>query len=386
MHRKIAVIIVFAIACAGFGAWFLFSQQKSYANITSYETCGAAGFPILETYPEQCKTPDGRTFVRDITTDVSNLIQVDAPKPDNIITDGHPLTITGKARGSWYFEGSFPVKLLDASGSVIAQSPAQAEGNWMTEDFVPFKATLNFDLPGSWTGTLLIQNDNPSGLPQNTKEIRIPIRFGRSKPSSTPTLHQAITLQVGEKTTLQNGLVLTLKEINDSRCKPNVQCIWAGEISTLLGGRFNGSTADIRLGTVNNKNATWNGFVFALQNATTDNVTIVVSAMPVTGELRGTILVGPTCPVERIPPDPNCADKPFQNAKVVLKNKVSGAIAQQLLSDSVGNFSAVLSPGTYTIDTSSASGNLLPRCETKDVTVSAGTITNTDISCDSGIR
>jgi hypothetical protein len=32
------------------------------ATINSFEDCAAAGFPISESYPEQCRTPDGRTF------------------------------------------------------------------------------------------------------------------------------------------------------------------------------------------------------------------------------------------------------------------------------------------------------------------------------------
>lgn len=34
--------------------------------ITSFEECAAAGNPIMESYPEQCRTPDGTTFVREI--------------------------------------------------------------------------------------------------------------------------------------------------------------------------------------------------------------------------------------------------------------------------------------------------------------------------------
>src|SRR5207253_9569337 len=33
--------------------------------------------------------------------------------------------------------------------------------------------------------------------------------------------------------------------------------------------------------------------------------------------IRGTVLLGPICPVERIPPDPQCADKPYAASLVV---------------------------------------------------------------------
>ena len=40
-------------------------------GIKSFEECAAAGYPIMETYPEQCRTPDGRVFVRELQADGS---------------------------------------------------------------------------------------------------------------------------------------------------------------------------------------------------------------------------------------------------------------------------------------------------------------------------
>jgi len=54
---------------------------------------------------------------------------------------------------------------------------AQAEGEWMTTEFVPFKATLNFEKPSVKTGKLILKKDNPSGLSQNDDELVVPIKF-----------------------------------------------------------------------------------------------------------------------------------------------------------------------------------------------------------------
>jgi hypothetical protein len=35
-------------------------------GIDSFEDCARAGYPIAESYPEQCFTPDGRSFTRSI--------------------------------------------------------------------------------------------------------------------------------------------------------------------------------------------------------------------------------------------------------------------------------------------------------------------------------
>lgn len=106
----------------------------------------------------------------------ADMIQVTSPAPNAAASVSQPLVVSGRARGPWYFEASFPVKLLDSSGNVLAQGPAQAQGDWMTEDFVPFSATLTFTTTDT-SGTLVLQNDNPSGEPANAKSISIPVTF-----------------------------------------------------------------------------------------------------------------------------------------------------------------------------------------------------------------
>jgi hypothetical protein len=88
-----------------------------------------------------------------------------------------PLTVTGEARGAWYFEATFPLQVLDANGKKIGQGYAQTEGEWMTENFVPFKATVTFATPSTDSGTLVLEKANASGLPQNADSVTIPIRF-----------------------------------------------------------------------------------------------------------------------------------------------------------------------------------------------------------------
>lgn len=99
-------------------------------------------------------------------------------EPASNATVSSPLTITGEARGNWYFEASFPIRIEDANGNVLGQHYATAQGDWMTEDFVPFQAELSFTVSATQTGTLILEKDNPSGLPENDDELRIPVQFG----------------------------------------------------------------------------------------------------------------------------------------------------------------------------------------------------------------
>lgn len=106
---------------------------------------------------------------------IPDLIELRTPLPNAIVQS--PLTLEGRARGPWFFEASFPVYLTNADGDTIAVVPAQADGEWMTKAFVPFKVTLTFTPPTSQTGTLILAKDNPSGLPEHAAELRVPIRF-----------------------------------------------------------------------------------------------------------------------------------------------------------------------------------------------------------------
>ena len=104
------------------------------------------------------------------------MIQVDNPLSDQTVAS--PLVVTGRARGPWFFEASFPVKLLDASGNVLSQGIAQAQGEWMTEEFVPFVAQMPaFTATAGTTGTLVLEKDNPSGMPENAASVEIPVNF-----------------------------------------------------------------------------------------------------------------------------------------------------------------------------------------------------------------
>src|SRR4051794_24409101 len=61
--------------------------------------------------------------------DKSDRIRVSEPLANGIVHS--PLVIRGEARGPWFFEASFPVKLLDANGATLASFHADAKAEWM---------------------------------------------------------------------------------------------------------------------------------------------------------------------------------------------------------------------------------------------------------------
>ncbi len=102
-------------------------------------------------------------------------VRLRTPVANAVVTS--PLVVSGEALGRWYFEASFPVRLLDADGKQIAVAPAQAQSDWMVDGYVPFTTTLTFAVTKSGTGTLVLEKDNPSGLPEYADAIRVPVRF-----------------------------------------------------------------------------------------------------------------------------------------------------------------------------------------------------------------
>ena len=99
--------------------------------------------------------------------------------------------------------------------------------------------------------------------------------------------------------------------------------------------------------------------------------------------VNGAVLAGPTCPVERIPPDPGCADRPVKGAEIVVLNSTGETVAD-LLSDADGRFSVSLAPGIYTFKPQRAAG-LLGTAPEQVVVVAAADVVVT-VRYDTGIR
>lgn len=169
-------VILMLIVIAG-AILFYFQKLANLKNISSFEECVSAGYSILESYPQQCVTPDGKKFVENTGNIIekASLIKVSDLLPNQTVTS--PVTIEGMARGFWFFEGSFPINILDGEGNIISQSVAISQKNWMTNDFVPFKAVVEFSVSSLQNGTIIFQKDNPSGLEQNDDQLIIPIKL-----------------------------------------------------------------------------------------------------------------------------------------------------------------------------------------------------------------
>jgi hypothetical protein len=133
--------------------------------------CGASAPPPAKPVTAKAAPATGQRTVMGNT----DLIRVDAPQCGALV--GKSLHVTGAARGGWYFEATFPVRLLDERGETLAAGVAQAQGEWMTEAYVPFSAELKLTAAEGGNGTLVLERNNASGLPEHADELRVPVRF-----------------------------------------------------------------------------------------------------------------------------------------------------------------------------------------------------------------
>lgn len=184
---KIVGVVFGVIAIAG-AVYALFFMPKNVApqlladadskiTISSFEECANAGLPIMESYPRQCAA-SGKTFVEELPfityiNASADRIMINTPAPAATVEP--EFSITGSARGNWFFEASFPIEILDMANNVITTTIAQAQTDWMTEDFVPFQ--VNVSITNGYTGpaTVVLKRDNASGLPEHDASASFPI-------------------------------------------------------------------------------------------------------------------------------------------------------------------------------------------------------------------
>ena len=105
----------------------------------------------------------------------TDAVEVTAPLFEEEVAS--PLAIKGRAKGNWFFEADAPVEIQDRDSNKIAESYIKAEGEWMTNDFVEFSGTIEFDKADGERGFLVLKKANPSDLKENDSQFRIPIIF-----------------------------------------------------------------------------------------------------------------------------------------------------------------------------------------------------------------
>lgn len=170
-NRYLQILILGTLALLV--VFFLPRPERQVQVVEDFHSCEQAGGVISDTEPVTCTTEDGQVFSEEESS-VPEVI-LDTPAFGELVSS--PMTVTGRARGFWFFEANIPVTLKDQNGNILVQKGFQANGDWMTPEYVEFSDTLTFPQPTTDFGVLIINKDNPSGLEEFDASFAVPVRF-----------------------------------------------------------------------------------------------------------------------------------------------------------------------------------------------------------------
>ncbi len=156
--------------------------------IRDFESCLAYGSTRVVGGVRECEGRNGDVF-RDVVQNKS-MVEVDSPTPRAHVSS--PLVVEGRARGMWFFEGSFPIDVVSKDGVRIGSGIAEALGDSMVEGFVPFTAHITFSVGTTTPGMIVFKKDNPSGDSVRDASTSIEVFFtpGEQSTSSDAILNE----------------------------------------------------------------------------------------------------------------------------------------------------------------------------------------------------
>lgn len=172
---KIFLISLVVVVIGAAGALYFIQQQKISSLNDKVSSLEADVQSAKKDTPSDSPTKPDTTVSPSYESEKGVAVTVTAPTSGSKVSS--PLQVTGEVPGSWSFEGQFGIRLLDAQGNKLAEAPATLQEGWMTDNPVPFTATLEFSAPSTKGGTLVIMKSNPSDLPENNDTVVVPVTF-----------------------------------------------------------------------------------------------------------------------------------------------------------------------------------------------------------------
>ena len=94
-------------------------------------------------------------------------------KQGDTVEDGYE--VKGKVSGEWFFEGNFPVRVLNEQGEIVKFISVTTQDDWMTSDLISFSFKLDTQLEEESIVVLRFEKSNPSGLEENDDFAQVTI-------------------------------------------------------------------------------------------------------------------------------------------------------------------------------------------------------------------
>jgi hypothetical protein len=235
-------------------------------------------------------------------------------------------------------------------------------------------------LPDSTTSSTATTTPTPESTTTTTVTAK-PLKLGTS-----------VSFALNDVRALPDNSTISLDTIADSRCKPGVQCIWAGEFGTVWTVNRNGRTGSFNLSTVRTPSITQNGYTYALGNTTETSASLTVTNETVgdtsttstsSGTVTGTVTIGPVCPVESIEHPCVVPPETYTSRSVMVYAADNVTELERHPLDAEGRFTLTLKPGTYGLQIRPAG---IGAGEIKPITVVADKVATIHFDVDTGIR
>lgn len=79
----VAFITVCGVLVIGIFGYLLFNTvKKTPLSTYDFDSCMKAGYPIQESYPAVCTTPEGKTFTQEVSTPKDSSSEEEVPVSD----------------------------------------------------------------------------------------------------------------------------------------------------------------------------------------------------------------------------------------------------------------------------------------------------------------
>lgn len=329
--KKLFSIIIIILIVAGFVVWRQSDKEEAFL-VTNFEECVATGNPVMESYPRQCRHGD-QTFTEVII-----------------------------------------------------------------ETFTQIKGPVNYsiDVPFGWfpheNGSTVIFTQNPTlDIPKDTEGFAIGPNFYITVNNITDIegvttyegwldangMTEKSELFIEKKTVTVNGLEMFRIRTEGAGVAGEVlHYVYFVDVQRVITLSQFPYDSDSNITQV---------FETAVRTFSVPERQGGEGILPFKSGVTGKVLLGPTCPVMKDPPDPGCADKPYQTTvQVIAIGSPKSSPFTTTETNKEGIYKVLLPPGEYGFQ---AIGEIpFPRCETKNITVEPDVMSQLDLSCDTGIR
>lgn len=145
----------------GLGTYYLYSQGVLFNPKTEIE--------------EEDEDDEKEEII--FRTEKGLVFDLTSPTPNSEL--GCDFILAGEMPREWFFENSFPYSIT-VNEKEILKGTVQGLADYTIEEMIPFSEKIICSEECKGEGEIILRNDNPSGLLENSDEYRIPVKFTSS--------------------------------------------------------------------------------------------------------------------------------------------------------------------------------------------------------------